>query len=50
MPNVGTKLSILDGKLSVPDRPILGFIEGDGIGPDISRAMVRVIASAVEKA
>ena len=50
MPNVGTKLSILDGKLSVPDRPILGFIEGDGIGPDISRTMLRVIDSAVEKA
>ena len=50
MPNVGTKLSILDGKLSVPNRPILGFIEGDGIGPDISRTMLRVIDSAVEKA
>ncbi len=50
MPNVGTKLSILNGKLSVPNRPILGFIEGDGIGPDISRTMLRVIDSAVEKA
>jgi isocitrate dehydrogenase len=50
MPNVGEKISIYDGKLSVPERPILGFIEGDGIGPDISRAMLRVIDAAVEKA
>ena len=36
MPNVGTKLSILNGKLSVPNRPILGFIEGDGCNSSIN--------------
>ena len=39
-----------DGKLSVPDEPILPFIEGDGTGPDIWRASVRVFDAAVAKA
>lgn len=39
-----------DGTLVVPDRPIIPFIEGDGIGPDIWRASVRVFDAAVEKA
>jgi isocitrate dehydrogenase len=39
-----------DGKLIVPDRPIIPFIEGDGTGPDIWRASVRVFDSAVAKA
>jgi isocitrate dehydrogenase len=39
-----------DGKLSVPDQPIVPFIEGDGTGPDIWRASVRVLDAAVEKA
>ncbi len=38
------------GRLRVPDRPILPFIEGDGIGPDITRAAMRVWNAAVEKA
>jgi len=38
-----------DGTLDVPDRPILPFIEGDGTGPDIWRASVRVLDAAVEK-
>jgi len=38
-----------DGKLVVPDRPILPFIEGDGTGPDIWRASVRVFDAAVAK-
>src|SRR5215471_8523097 len=38
------------GKLEVPDRPILPFIEGDGTGPDIWRASQRVFDAAVEKA
>jgi len=50
LPETGEKISIRDGKLSVPDQPILGFVEGDGIGPDISRAMLRVLDAAVEKA
>jgi isocitrate dehydrogenase len=39
-----------DGKLQVPDRPILPFIEGDGTGADIWRASQRVFDAAVEKA
>lgn len=39
-----------DGQLQVPDQPIIPFIEGDGTGPDIWRATVRVIDAAVEKA
>jgi isocitrate dehydrogenase len=39
-----------DGRLVVPDRPIIPFIEGDGTGPDIWRASVRVFDAAVEKA
>jgi isocitrate dehydrogenase len=50
LPETGEKISISEGKLSVPNQPILGFVEGDGIGPDISRAMLRVLDAAVEKA
>src|SRR5258708_24138563 len=39
-----------DGKLQVPDNPILPFIEGDGTGPDIWRASQRVFDAAVAKA
>jgi isocitrate dehydrogenase len=39
-----------DGKLIIPDNPIIPFIEGDGIGPDIWKASVRVFDSAIEKA
>ena len=39
-----------NGALSVPDRPIIPFIEGDGTGPDITRAALRVWNAAVEKA
>jgi len=39
-----------NGRLSVPDRPIIPFIEGDGTGPDIWRASQRVVDAAVEKA
>ena len=38
-----------DGKLNVPDHPIIPYIEGDGVGPDIWRASVRVFDTAVEK-
>lgn len=44
------QIRISDGKLIVPDQPIIGFIEGDGTGPDIWRATRRVIDAAVEKA
>jgi isocitrate dehydrogenase len=39
----------LDGKLEVPDEPIIPYIEGDGVGPDIWRASVRVFDAAIEK-
>ena len=50
VPVDGEKITIQDGKLQVPDNPILPFIEGDGTGPDIWRASVRVLDAAVEKA
>ena len=40
----------LNGKLNVPNHPTIPFIEGDGIGPDIWKASVRVFDAAVEKA
>src|SRR6201991_2218042 len=49
-PAQGAKISIRDGKLTVPDNPIIPFIEGDGTGPDIWRASVRVMDAAVQKA
>ncbi len=49
-PAAGAKISIRDGKLLVPDNPIIPFIEGDGTGPDIWRASVRVMDAAVAKA
>ncbi len=50
LPEDGEKITVQDGRLSVPDNPILGFIEGDGIGPDITRACLRVWDAAVEQA
>jgi isocitrate dehydrogenase len=49
-PAAGSKITIRDGKLLVPDNPIVPFIEGDGTGPDIWRASVRVMDAAVRKA
>jgi len=46
----GTKVTIENGKLKVPNDPIIPFIEGDGIGADIWAASVRVFDAAVEKA
>src|SRR6186997_1304720 len=50
VPEGGEKISIKDGKLVVPDQPVLPFIEGDGTGRDIWRASVRVFDAAVAKA
>ncbi|GAB4457162.1 MAG: NADP-dependent isocitrate dehydrogenase [Anaerolineales bacterium] len=50
VPAGGAKISIKDGKLQVPDNPIIPFVEGDGTGRDIWRASVRVFDAAVEKA
>lgn len=44
------KISMTNGQLQVPNEPIIPFIEGDGIGPDIWQASVRVFDAAVEKA
>jgi len=49
-PADGTRITIRNGKIEVPDHPIVPFIEGDGTGPDIWRAAVRVLDAAVRKA
>lgn len=49
-PVVGEQITIKNGQLNVPDRPVIPFIEGDGTGPDIWHASVRVLDAAVEKA
>jgi isocitrate dehydrogenase len=49
-PANGQPITLSSGKLNVPDRPIIPFIEGDGTGPDIWRASQRVFDAAVEKA
>src|SRR3954449_2726760 len=49
-PPAGSKITIANGKLNVPENPILPFIRGDGTGPDIWAASVRVLDAAVEKA
>src|ERR1700759_247345 len=46
----GGKITIQDGKIQCPDNPIIPFIRGDGTGPDIWAASVRVFDAAVEKA
>ncbi len=50
VPKKGKKIIVDDNKLKVPDNPIIAFIEGDGIGPDIWRASKKVFDAAVEKA
>ncbi|HEX7111320.1 MAG TPA: isocitrate/isopropylmalate family dehydrogenase, partial [Mizugakiibacter sp.] len=49
-PAGGAKITHAHGRLQVPDNPIVPFIEGDGTGPDIWRASVRVLDAAVAKA
>jgi isocitrate dehydrogenase len=50
MPTHGEKITVENGNLNVPNNPIIPFIEGDGTGPDIWNASVRVLDAAVEKA
>jgi isocitrate dehydrogenase len=50
VPGEGQKITATNGKLNVPDNPILCFIEGDGIGYDIMTASKRIWDAAVEKA
>ena len=49
-PSNGEKVTIEKGKIKVPDNPIIPFIEGDGMGPDIWHATKPVLDAAVEKA
>ncbi len=50
LPTNGEKITIQNNKLVVPEQPILGFVEGDGIGADITTASLRVWNTAIEKA
>src|SRR4051812_15776519 len=50
VPRDGSAITLQGGKLTVPDQPIIPFIEGDGTGPDIWRASQRVLDAAVQKA
>ena len=50
VPSAGERIQFSNGKLGIPHNPIIPFIEGDGTGPDIWRASVRVFDAAVEKA
>ena len=50
MSQEGSRIELINGKLAVPNDPIIPFIEGDGIGPDIWKSAVRVLDAAVEKA
>lgn len=49
-PEGGAAITIKDGKLNVPRNPIIPFIEGDGIGPDVTNASQKVIDAAISKA
>src|SRR5213595_4068876 len=49
-PATGSAISRKNGQLVVPDNPIIPLVEGDGTGPDIWRASVRVFDAAVERA
>lgn len=49
VPADGQRITVVDGKLQVPDNPVLLWIEGDGIGPDIMRASMRIWDAAVRK-
>ena len=50
IPETGDKVRVAAGRLVVSDQPILGYVEGDGIGPDITRACLRIWDAAVENA
>ena len=50
IPATGEKITVKNGKLQVPDQPIVGYVEGDGIGPDITKACLRIWDAAIAKA
>jgi len=49
LPEEGSKVNTKNGILSIPDNPIIPYIAGDGIGPDITKAMIAVVDAAVAK-
>ena len=49
-PSRGERITIQNGKLTVPNNPVIPYIEGDGIGVDITPVMIKVIDAAVAKA
>jgi isocitrate dehydrogenase len=50
IPSTGDKITVSNGKLLVPNNPIIPFIEGDGIGVDVTPPMIKVVDAAVSKA
>ncbi|MGK7297005.1 MAG: isocitrate dehydrogenase (NADP(+)) [Candidatus Wenzhouxiangella sp. M2_3B_020] len=50
LPDGGTRITVENDQMNVPDEPVLGYIEGDGIGVDITPACLKVWDAAVEKA
>lgn len=50
IPSFGEKITYIDGKLSVPNNPIIPYIEGDGIGVDVTPPMLKAVNAAVAKA
>ncbi len=49
IPETGDKIRVAGDRIAVTDQPILGYVEGDGIGPDITRACLRIWDAAVER-
>ncbi|MFT5063415.1 MAG: isocitrate dehydrogenase [Gammaproteobacteria bacterium] len=49
-PAGGERITVVDDKINVPNNPYVGYVEGDGIGPDITNACLRIWEAAVEKA
>ena len=50
VPSAGERIEAAGGRFNIPDQPVIPFIEGDGTGPDIWRASVRVFDAAVQRA
>jgi isocitrate dehydrogenase len=50
IPTTGEKITFVEGKLSVPNNPIIPYIEGDGIGVDVTPPMLKVVNAAVDRA
>jgi len=50
VPEEGERIEMVDDQLEIPDKPIIPFIVGDGIGPDIRKASKIVFEAAIEEA